>query len=117
MGIRCKRCGKEIDYQGKGRPPAYCEECRKKMRDEYMRDYSKRYRMHKPKSAWADKEYYAFYKFLETLTEDELRFLFCKRKKDAKRATGEELRRLRTEMSMIRDALKVKRFASQDYQK
>lgn len=42
--VACQRCGKPILYKGKGRPPKYCDECRKIRRREIHRDYMARRR-------------------------------------------------------------------------
>jgi len=42
--VACQRCGKPILYKGRGRPPKYCDECRKTRRREIHRDYMARRR-------------------------------------------------------------------------
>jgi len=70
----------------------------------YNKQQQKQYRKHRPKSAIS--EYYQFYLFLLTLTDDELRVLFTRRKQDCKYCkTTDELTKLRTEMAIINDVL------------
>jgi len=54
----------------------------------------------KPASAHAN---YQLYKFLITLTSEELQVLFKKRKTDCKYASKEQIKQLRTEMKLIND--------------
>jgi hypothetical protein len=70
----CVDCGKQIE---KG---IRCSECRLRHRKEYMQRYNKLYRVGKPKSAINGK-YYQYYKFVSTLTDDELRQLIVSNRK------------------------------------
>jgi hypothetical protein len=54
-----------------------------------------------PKSARATKEYYQFYIFLLTLTDNEIQVLYKKRMTELKYVTNEERQRIKTEMKII----------------
>jgi len=110
---RCMYCKKEI-INKRGRPRKYCKTCYKFHRRQYLARYRLRYRLHKPRSAWATREYYQFYKFLLTLPIEDLQVLFLKRKKECKYAMGDDLRKLRTEMSIIRDVVELLKIQHQD---
>jgi hypothetical protein len=68
---------------------------------EQQKQYNKDYRKDKPKSAIS--QYYQFYKFLITLTDEELTVLYKKRRTDLKYANESERERLKTEMKIITD--------------
>lgn len=74
----------------------------KQQQKEAQREINRRYRKDKPKSAITGK-HYSFYLFIRELDENELRFMFTRKKHECKGNTPEEIERLRTEMSIIRD--------------
>ena len=67
-----------------------------------QKHYQEQYKKHKPKSAITG-GYYKFYKFVDTLTNEELMVLYKKRMTDCKYATESEKQRLKTEMKIITD--------------
>lgn len=79
---------------------------------EQRKQYNKNYRKLRPKSATTP-EYYQFYKFIDTLTNEELMVLVTKRKRDYKHATTDEEKiRLKTEMKIITDLYSLRKEAT-----
>ena len=78
-----------------------------------QKEFQKNYRKDKPKSAIS--KHYSFYLFVRELDENELRFLFTKKKNECKGNTNEEIERLRTEMSIIRDVYRKLKNNEIDY--
>jgi len=73
---------------------------------EKQKEFQNRYRKNKSKSGMSG-AYYQWYKFLQTLKEEELQMLYEQRKKQCKYATTEEeSQRTRTEIKIISDVLK-----------
>lgn len=61
-----------------------------------------------PKSAKADKDTWALWKLCETLTPEEIKMLWLKRKQDMKyEKDQEQIKRLRTEMAILNDAYEI----------
>ena len=61
-----------------------------------------------PKSARSRKRHYALWKMVEKMKPEEIEFLITKRKNDLKYETNpEEIRRLRTDISVLNDAYKI----------
>ena len=67
---------------------------------------------HKPKSY---KHSYTFWKSLEGLTIDELKFLIYKRRRDMKNCTRTEYLRMKTEMAILRDAVRITKLQIEGY--
>jgi len=92
-----------------------CPECqeayRKEFQKEYQKDYQKEWKEDNPdyhKEYWNDKpnthqrDYYRFWRFCTTLTDDERRALVTKRINDLRHdTTDDEWRKLRTEIKIL----------------
>lgn len=62
--------------------------------------------MHTPKSALCG-QYYSFWKSLDGLTVEDMTYLITVRLRDMR--YGVEIKRLRTELSILRDAIRIAR--------
>jgi hypothetical protein len=61
-----------------------------------------------PKSAKANKDTWGLWKLCETLTLDEIKMLWVKRKQDLKYEKNPDgIKRLKTEMSILNDAYEI----------
>ena len=77
-----------------------CPECQEAYRKEFQKEYQKEYWNDKPNTHQRD--YYRFWRFCTTLTDDEIRTLISKRKNQLKYDnTNEEWLQLRTEIKIL----------------
>ena len=72
-----------------------------------MAEYLKKYSIHFPSSAKADSEYYSFWQSLDGLTVEDMNFLISKRRRDMRYDC--DIKRLRTEIAILCDAIKIAR--------
>ena len=101
--MKCKRCGEDISHRY--HTAKYCKWCAIQAKKEYQKKYIKQYMKQFPKSARG--VYYKYYKFLMTLTEDELSALYSsKQHKCVDSKTG--VRRIKQQMVLINEAYKRK---------
>ena len=99
----CERCSKDIsELHGHCK---YCKECAKESKKEYNSKYSKRYDKQFPKSARG--KYREYYKFLMTLTQDELSALHIV-KKIACKEKNADTSELKAQMKLINESYKRK---------
>ena len=98
MGMKlCKRC--KSDITGTHYNRKYCRYCAIQHKKEYNKNYFKQF----PKSARG--KYYKYYKFLLTLTEDELSALYIA-KKTASKEKNAEVQEIKAQMVLINEAYK-----------
>jgi len=104
---KCIDCEEEFNAKTKEKR---CKECQNKYRDsyqqEYLKEYNKRYRADKPKSVFNPK-YYQYWKYADTLTDEELQALYQVRKQKLKySSTWEERQEIKTHMKILTDIYK-----------
>lgn len=106
----CEDCHKSFDAHDKQQ--VRCPECQEAYRKEFQKEYQKEWQKDNPqyhKTYWTDKpnaaaggQYYQFWRFCTTLTDDERRALVSARIRDLKQETTDgEWRRLRTEIKIL----------------
>jgi len=88
-----------------------CPECQEEYRKQFQKEYQKEWQKDNPqyhKEYWNDKpnthqkQYYQFWRFCTTLTDDERRALVSARIRDLKyEITDDEWRKLRTEIKIL----------------
>lgn len=71
-----------------------------------MKSYMDLYKLHTPKSALCG-QYYVFWKSLDGLTIEDMTYLITVRLRDMRHDC--DIKRLRTELSILRDAIKITR--------
>jgi len=105
MKKTCIVCGKTFECKGRN---VRCTECQKKYRKEYVKKYNKFYRIGKPPSAIS--QYYQFYKFANSLTDDGIRFLYARRIELLKHCKdGVKWKEYRTQMKILLDIYKLRK--------
>ena len=80
-----------------------CSKCQEEYRSKYQKKYQKRYWVNKA-SRHAD---YQFWKFIKTLTDDEIRALIQIKRSKMKEA-GADIKQLRTYIKMLTEEYKVR---------
>ena len=99
----CEKCDKDITFlHGHCK---FCEECAKKSKKEYDKKYNKRYDKQFPKSARG--RYREYYKFLMTLTQDDLSALYSSKQHKLNEA-GIDKRKVKAQIVLINEAYKRK---------
>ena len=94
----CVDCGKSINVRNR---QTRCEDCQKVYRGNYQQSYHKRYKSDKPKSAIKGQTY-QYWKFLETLIDEELVTLFQVRRQKLKHEKDrKKFREIKTQMKII----------------
>ncbi len=94
----CEDCHKSFDAHDKQQ--VRCPECQEAYRKEFQKEYHKTYWNDKPNTHQV--QYYQFWRFCTTLTDDERRALVSARIRDLKQeTTDDEWRRLRTEIKIL----------------
>ena len=96
---KCKRCGEDISHRY--HTAKYCEWCAIQAKKEYNENYMMQF----PKSARG--RYYRYYKFLLTLTEDELSALYSSKQHKCKEPCIDR-RKIKAQMVLINEAYKRK---------
>ena len=110
MKKTCIVCGKTFECKGRN---VRCTECQKKYRKEYVKKYNKFYRLNKPSSAIS--QYYRFYKFVDSLNDDEIQFLYGRRKTLMKYCKDKIKRReYRTQMKILLDVYKLRQLKREE---
>ena len=98
----CEDCGECFDSYKSNRK-LRCKVCQEKYRSNYKQSHNKRYRVDKPKSATTGK-YYQYWKFAETLTDEELITLYQVRKQKLSYVTDwKEKQEIKTQMKILND--------------
>ena len=99
----CEKCDKDITFLHGNRK--YCMECARERRKKYLKKYNNRYDKQVPKSARG--KYRNYYKFLMTLTQDELSALHIVKKISCKERNADTME-LKAQMKLINEAYKRK---------
>jgi len=97
----CKRCGEDISHRHKN--TKYCKWCAIQAKKEYQKKYIKQYMKQFPKSARG--RYYQYYKFLLTLSNDELAALYSSKQHKCKEQDTDK-RKIKAQMVLINEAYK-----------
>ena len=99
----CETCN--IDITSLHGNTRYCKKCAKQRKKEYHKQYIKKYMLQFPKSARG--VYYQYYKFLLTLTRDELMALYSSKQHKCADVTT-DTRRIKQQITLINEAIKRK---------
>ena len=100
----CERCDKDITFLHGNRK--YCDECARERRKNYLKKYIKEYMTQFPKSA-RNGRFYEYYKFLLTLTQDDLSALYSSKQHKLNEA-GIDKRKVKAQIVLINEAYKRK---------